>query len=218
MGDLELFLHNPSPMPPLVKCALAHGQFETIHPFLDGNGRIGRLLITFLLCQQGILRRPLLYLTYFFKRQRANYYERLQAVRDRGDWEGWVEFFLSGVAEVAEQAGDTARQILRMQGEHRALIQSKVGTGSALRLHDHLFDRPVISTREASRFLGFSFQGANRLIRALMSAGLLREITGEEHYRLFTYEPYLALLREGTEPETQLPLPLGAPDRTEPAP
>jgi Fic family protein len=200
LGDLETFMHDNAPMPPLLKCALVHSQFETIHPFLDGNGRIGRLLITFLLCHQGILERPLLYLSYYFKQRRSEYYERLQAVRDAGDWEGWVRFFLTAIAEVSTQAADTARAILRMQREHRELLQASLRTGNAPRLLDRLFNRPVVSIAECANYLGVTFNGASHLVGQMVMLGLLAEITGAERHRLFSYEPYLAILREGTEP------------------
>ncbi|MGH7863193.1 MAG: Fic family protein, partial [Candidatus Dormibacteraceae bacterium] len=134
LGDLEKFLHDPRPVPPLVRCGLAHAQFETIHPFLDGNGRVGRLLITFLLVQQGVLRRPLLYLSLYFKQHRNEYYDRLQAIRTQGDWEAWLRFFLRGVGEVATQATETARKILRLREEHRRLISASVsGPNNGLR-------------------------------------------------------------------------------------
>lgn len=200
LSDLERFLHGTAPMPALVKCALVHSQFETIHPFLDGNGRAGRLLITFLLCQQGILEKPLLYFSYYFKQRRAEYYDRLQAVRDAGDWEGWLQFFLRGVAEVATQATETAKRILSLQVEHRALIQSHMRTANALRIHDHLFCRPVISVAQSAALLGITFNGANRLILEMKKLGLLHELPVRQRPRLFAYAPYLDILREGTEP------------------
>jgi Fic family protein len=202
LGDLELFLHDETPVPPLVKCALVHSQFETIHPFLDGNGRMGRLLMTFLLCQQGILSKPLLYLSYHFKRRRADYYERLQAVRDEGDWEGWVRFFLQGVAEVSAQATDTARRILALHEQHRGLIQARMRTANALRLLELLLKHPVISITEAASSLELTYGGVKRLMSELGKLGLLTEITGSERFRLYAYEPYLAILSEGTEPES----------------
>lgn len=201
LGDLERFLHQEVPMPALVKCALVHSQFETIHPFLDGNGRMGRLIITFLLCHQGILAKPLLYLSYYFKRRRADYYERLQAVRDEGDWEGWVRFFLQGVAEVSAQATDTAKRILTMREQHRDLVQARMRTANALRLLEFLFSRPLISINEAAGFLKLTYGAANRLVAQMGQLGLVREVTGGARSRLFAYQPYLAILSEGAEPE-----------------
>jgi len=202
LGDLELFLHSETSVPVLVKCGLAHAQFETIHPFQDGNGRVGRLLVTFLLCRAGALSRPLLYLSYYFRRHRSEYYERLQAVRDLGDWEGWLRFFLGGVAEVSAQAADTAKRIVAMQQEHRALVrQNTKRTQAPLHLLDGLFGMPVISVAEGARLLGTSNrQVAQRAVSALARLGLLREITGKQRRRLFAYWPYIDLLREGTEP------------------
>lgn len=154
LGDLEKFLHDPRPTPPLVKCGLAHAQFETIHPFLDGNGRMGRLLITFLLVQQGVLRRPLLYLSLYVKQHRDQYYDCLQAVRTDGNWERWLRFFLRGVAEVATQATETARTILRLREEHRRAISANVsGQNNGLKLLDSLFERPILTVGTAQALL-----------------------------------------------------------------
>lgn len=202
MGDLESFLHDRRPLPPLIKCGLVHSQFETIHPFLDGNGRMGRLLITFLLCQEGILERPLLYLSYFFKRNRLEYYDRLQAVRDAGDWEGWMRFFLRGVIEVSDESAATVRQILGLRAEHTQVIQGEMRSGNALRLLDRLYDRPVTSVSDVAAFLGVTYNGANTLISRFCQLGLLRETTGGARRRRFAYHAYLSLLRAGTERPT----------------
>lgn len=200
LGDLEGFLYDHTPMPILIKCAMVHSQFETIHPFLDGNGRVGRLLITFLLCEQEILARPLLYLSYYFKQHRIAYYAHLQSVRDTGDWEGWLKFFLRGVAEVSAQATDTARRILAMQQEHRRAVQARMRTANASRLLEHLLEAPVISIAGAARFLSVSFNAARYVVDALVEIGLLHEMTGRRRDRLFSYAPYLRILTEGTEP------------------
>lgn len=199
MGDLEKFLHDRRPLPPLIKCGLVHSQFETIHPFLDGNGRMGRLLITFLLCQQGILERPLLYLSYFFKRNRIEYYDRLQAVRDTGDWEGWMKFFLRGVIEVSSESAATVRDILALRGLHTELLQTKLRTANSLRLLDRLYDRPVTSVSDVAEYLSVTFNGANALVSKFCDLGLLRETTGGARSRRFAYDPYISLLRAGTE-------------------
>ncbi len=199
MGDLEGFLHDRRPLPPLIKCGLVHSQFETIHPFLDGNGRMGRLLITFLLCQQGILERPLLYLSYFFKRNRTEYYDRLQAVRDRGDWEAWMKFFLRGVIEVSSESAATVRDILALRVIHTELLQTKLRTANSLRLLDRLYDRPVTSVSDVAEYLGITFNGANALVSKFCDLGLLRETTGGARSRRFAYDPYISLLRAGTE-------------------
>lgn len=155
LSDLERFLHSESRLPVLVQVALAHAQFETIHPFLDGNGRIGRLLITFLLVERKLQRRPVLYLSSFFKRRRGEYYERLQSVRDRGDWAGWLAFFLKGVAEVSEEATRTASAILQMREEYRSAITRDLGrvAGNGHRVVDKLFDHPLITVATVRQWL-----------------------------------------------------------------
>jgi Fic family protein len=199
MGELEGFLHDPRLLPPLIKCGLVHSQFETIHPFLDGNGRMGRLLITFLLCQEGILERPLLYLSYFFKRNRIEYYDRLQAVRDRGAWEEWMKFFLRGVIEVSSESATTVRDILALRAAHSELLQTKLRSANSLRLLDRLYDRPVTSVSDVAEYLSVTFNGANALMGKFCDLGLLRETTGGARSRRFAYDPYLSLLRAGTE-------------------
>jgi Fic family protein len=151
LGDLEIFLHATDQLPPLVRIALAHAQFETIHPFLDGNGRVGRLLNTFLLTECGILHEPVLYLSHFFKQHRQEYYEHLQAVRDRGAWEMWLAFFLRGVIEVAGEAAETARRILLLREQHRAAITEHLGraAGNGHKVLESLFDRPIIAVSDA---------------------------------------------------------------------
>ena len=196
MGQLELYMHDPAPMPPLVKCALLHSQFETIHPFLDGNGRLGRLLITFYLCQQGVLQRPLLYLSAYFKEHREEYYARLQAVRDSGAWEEWVKFFLNGIRHVSVESTDTIREILRMREEHRRMISQHVrGSTQALQLLDVLYQQPVVSVQDVRSRLGVSYPTANNALTGLRELGLLDEITGRTRNRVFAYRPYLRLLR-----------------------
>ena len=160
LGDLEAFLHHEDDLPLLIKIGLAHAQFETIHPFLDGNGRMGRLLITFLLCEREVLLKPVLYLSYYFKRHRTTYYERLQAVRDTGDWESWLAFFLQGVAEVSAQATETARRILALREDHRALITEQFGraAGNGHRLLETLYERPIVSVNNVQDLIGTSYQ------------------------------------------------------------
>jgi Fic family protein len=198
--DLEKFLHDKTPLPILVRCALIHAQFETIHPFLDGNGRVGRLLITLLLCHTRMLTRPLLYLSYYFKANRNEYYDRLNRIRTSGDWEGWLQFFLQGVAEVAEQAAGTAEHILDLRQQHLGKIHQEYprASGNALRLLDRLFDQPYVTAARASTHLGISTPTANTLMERLRKIGILKEVKQKTHGRLFAYEPYLALLREGT--------------------
>ncbi|HVA84883.1 MAG TPA: Fic family protein [Candidatus Saccharimonadales bacterium] len=194
LGDLETFLHDRRGLPSLIHTGLAHAQFETIHPFLDGNGRVGRLLITFLLVHGGVLHRPLLYLSYFLKRHRAEYYDRLMAIRHDGDWEGWLAFFLRGVAETAGESTATAAQILRMRERHRADIHDLGANGS--QLLDHLYERPLVNVLAVQTALGVSWPTANKLIGQLESRGILEEVTGFKRNRVFRYEPYLSLFRE----------------------
>lgn len=197
MGDLEHFLHDERPMPVLVRAALAHAQFETIHPFLDGNGRVGRLLVTFFLCFKGALRRPTLYLSYDFKRRRQEYYDRLQAVRDAGDVEGWVGFFLECVRDVAREGTDTARRILALREQHRALITQKFkNSKDGFKLLDLLFQQPVVNVSSVRSQLGRSYPAVNGLVAAFVDWGLLRESTGGARNRVFQYAPYVQIFGE----------------------
>ena len=198
LSDLERFIHDGSELPVLIKVALVHAQFETIHPFLDGNGRVGRLLITFLLCETGILKRPLLYLSHYLRRRRPEYYDRLQAVRDRGDWEGWLRFFLGGVRVVAAEATETARRLITLREEHRELVAGSLGrrADNGLRLLESLYPAPFLDIREAQRRSGLSHARANSLVQAFADLGLLREITGRKRDRFFIYDPYVALFHD----------------------
>lgn len=203
MGEFEKFLHDESPMPALITCGLAHCQFETIHPFLDGNGRIGRLLITFLLCQKEVLTRPLLYLSHYFKQHRSQYYDCLMSVRDEGDWEGWIKFFLKGVWEVSKEAIETSRDILFLKSEHTRLIQEQVRIRKGIDLLELLFRYPIISISEVKNRLQIAFGTANRLINDFVRLGILKDITVRKRNRLFGYAKYLDLLRSGTDLPTQ---------------
>ncbi len=198
LNNLEKFFHDKKFMPLLIKVGLIHAQFETIHPFLDGNGRIGRLLITFLLCEKGILKLPLLYLSYYFKRYRSEYYDRLQAVRNRGDWEGWLKFFLRGVYEVAKEARETARKIVKLREEHRVIITTKLGRSASksLLLLEILYFRPIISVNIVMDTTKQTYANANKLIKDLCNLGLLEEITGRRRNRRFSYKPYLSLFED----------------------
>ncbi|MBW6493185.1 MAG: Fic family protein [Burkholderiaceae bacterium] len=198
LGELENFLHRGDTLPPLLKIALAHVQFETIHPFLDGNGRIGRLLITFLLMEREVLHKPVLYLSYYFKKHRQEYYELLQAVRDRGDWEAWLAFFLRGVVEVASEAADTARRILKLREEHRAAITEQMGRAAANghRVLESLFDRPIVTVKDVENLIGTTYAGANSIVARLVRVGVLEEMTGFARNRRFRYAPYIALFNE----------------------
>jgi Fic family protein len=198
LSDLEKFFHAPTDLPALIQIGLAHAQFETIHPFLDGNGRVGRLLITFLLCQREILGKPVLYLSHFFKKHRAEYYEHLQAVRDRGDWESWLAFFLRGVAEVSTEATDTARRILALREEHRTAITDSLGRVAANghRVLESLYQRPILTVLDVQSLTGTTYPAANQLVSRLMELGIIQEITGYRRNRLFRYEPYIRLFSE----------------------
>jgi Fic family protein len=196
LDNFEEFLHDDS-LPLLIQCGLAHAQFETIHPFLDGNGRVGRLLIAFLLVQRGVLERPLLYLSQYLKAHRAEYYDRLMAVRDDGDWEAWLKFFLRGVREVSQSATATARAILDLREAHRRLL-AEGGQGSlpAMRLLDRLFEQPVTTIRLVERYLECSYVTAGKIVERFEQLGLLREVTGQRRNRRYRYEPYLALFEQ----------------------
>lgn len=201
LSDLERFLHSGDPTPALLSVGLAHAQFETIHPFLDGNGRVGRLLITFLLTERKLLARPVLYLSHYFKRHRSEYYERLQAVRDGGDWEGWLLFFLRGVAEVSHEATATAASILRMRERYRVEITEHLGraAGNGHRVMDKLFDHPIVTVAHVRQWLDVTPAGANNLVNRLVGVELLREITGFARNRRFRFDPYLRLFEEPEE-------------------
>ena len=194
LDDFEKFLHHQTTLPVLLHCGLAHAQFETIHPFIDGNGRTGRLLITFLLCEQKILSRPLLYLSHYLKAHKTAYYDHLMAIRNDGDWEGWLKFFLQGVYEVSQAATNTARSILKMREAHRTLIFEKLkGSVLGLRLLDHLFEQPLITVQVVSQQLECVYATANKLVEQFSKLGLLKELTGWKRNRVYRYEPYLAL-------------------------
>lgn len=193
LGELESFLHLRDDIPVLVRCGLAHAQFETIHPFLDGNGRVGRLLITLILCERETLQRPLLYLSVYLKAHRADYYDRLMAIRNTGDWEGWLKFFLRGVAEVSRAAALTARAILELRESRR---QEFAGSANAQALLDHLFEHPILTIRSAEELLGTSYVTAARAVRQLEDRAILEEITGQRRNRRFRFTPYLALFEE----------------------
>jgi len=202
MADLEQFLNGKNaPYPTLVNAALAHVQFETIHPFLDGNGRMGRLLIAFVLHHSGILERPLLYLSLYFKQHRDEYYRLLDKVRTEGDWEAWLDFFLEGVESTAQNAVETAQRLVSvMQEDARKIRQIGRRASTALRVFDALCERPILTLAEIQRRTELSFPGATNGMNALISLGIAREITGKKRNRLFAYERYLAILGEGTEP------------------
>jgi Fic family protein len=198
LSALERFLHERDETPLLVKIGLAHAQFETIHPFLDGNGRVGRLLITFLLCEREVLTKPVLYLSHYFKRHRQAYYEHLQAVRDEGRFEQWLEFFLQGVIEVSAEAVSTARKILELREHNRAQIaaQFERRAGNGHRVLEALFDRPIVSVADVQTITEMSYPAANNLVASLVRLGILEEITGNVRNRRFRYRPYIRLFND----------------------
>ena len=202
MSALERFLHaTDDGLPVLLRAGLAHVQFQTIHPFLDGNGRVGRLLITLLLCHAGLLSQPLLYLSLYFKQHRGDYYDLLNHVRRTGDWEAWIGFFLEGVKRTAEGAVSSAQRLSQMFQDDRNRIQVSGGrkTGSALRVHDALKARPILSLPVASRDAKLSFRAAASAMELLATHGVAREITGKRRNRLFVYDRYLSVLNEEAE-------------------
>lgn len=198
LHNFEQFLHDDAPMPFLIRAGIAHAQFETIHPFVDGNGRLGRLLVTFMLCERKLLTKPLLYLSYFLKKHRDEYFSHLQAVRESGKWEQWLLFFLRGVAEVAEEATTTARKIVQLREYHRKLIVDARGrsTSRGLTLLENLYKQPVVSMSNITEMFDITFQGASDMARQFLSLRILEEITGRRRNRLFAYSRYLKLLGE----------------------
>jgi cell filamentation protein, protein adenylyltransferase len=200
LGDFELFLNTDAiglGMPLLIRTGIAHAQFETIHPFLDGNGRVGRLLITFLLCASGTLREPLLYLSLYLKQHRAHYYELLQRVRTHGDWEGWLAFYLDGVATVAAQATNTARELVTLFERDRATATIK-GTGTLGRVFEHVRRELVVTTTGTAAAVGVTFPTAATALRRLEAAGIVQEIANSNQ-RTYFYGKYLHILNEGVD-------------------
>ena len=201
MADLERFMHAENDgLPMLLRAGLAHVQFETIHPFLDGNGRIGRLLITFLLCHSGMLREPLLYLSLYFKKHRDEYFELLAQTRTQGDWESWLEFFLEGVRETAEEAVTTAQRLTELfRADRERIVPAGRRAGSVLRVHDAMKERPIISLPEVVRETRLTPPTAGTSMDWLVKLGIAKEITGKRRNRVFVYRRYLDILNEGTE-------------------
>lgn len=202
MSDLEKFAHDEEmKMPALVKAALLHVQFETIHPFLDGNGRLGRLLITLLLCADGVLIEPILYLSLHFKEHRQLYYDLLQDVRLKGDWERWCEFFLDGVTETATQAAEDAKKIIELLDKDRVRIgQIGKAAPTALKVHSYLVKKPYLSLTKAAKELDISVPTITNTVAKLEEIGVVKELTGQARNRLFAYTNYLDILAAGTEP------------------
>lgn len=206
LGAMEKFLHDENvTLPTLIKAALAHHQFETIHPFLDGNGRIGRLLITFILCVEGILRKPMLYLSLYFKTHRQAYYDHLQLVRETGDWEEWIQFFLKGVIEAANQAIETAQKILKLFAEDRKEIESMEKSSAYIfRLHNYLQKHPITDAMLVVKNCTMALPTANKSLKQLMELKIIKEVTGRSRNRIYAYSKYLDILNEGTEYKEKL--------------
>ncbi|MDX1900949.1 MAG: Fic family protein [Gammaproteobacteria bacterium] len=202
LGSMEKFLHDEAvTLPALIKAALAHHQFETIHPFLDGNGRLGRLLITFILCIEGIMRKPMLYLSLYFKTHRQAYYDHLQLVRETGDWEEWIQFFLKGVIETANQAIETAQKILKLFMEDRKNIES-IGKPSAstLIVHSYLQKHPITDAKKVALLCKITLPTANKSLHHLADLGIVKELTGKARNKIYAYQKYLDILNEGAGP------------------
>ncbi|HEY9685160.1 MAG TPA: Fic family protein [Oculatellaceae cyanobacterium] len=202
MSDLEKYLHaKDDKLPRLIRAGLVHHQFETVHPFLDGNGRLGRLLITLLLCTEGVLSEPILYLSLYFKTHREEYYAQLQHVRQTGDWESWLKFFLVGLHEIALQATEAAREILGLiQTDRLKIAEIGRGAGSALQTHQYLEKKPLAVIPEMVKALNLTTPTVTAALQNLESIGIVREITGKQRGRIFAYGAYLKILERGTEP------------------
>ncbi len=198
LGNLESYFHADDAIPPIVRAGICHAQFETIHPFLDGNGRLGRLLITMMLCEKQVLRKPLLYLSAYFKKHRSSYYEWLMVVRQEGDWEGWLRFFLTGVEEVANEACSTARGVLALKTELEGLVAAKMPSSmNGIRLLNHLYLHPVIQIRGVEDALSVAYGTANNLVSEFEKLGIIREITGRSRDRVYRFQRYLDALNPG---------------------
>jgi Fic family protein len=201
MGELEKFLHDPKAPRVLLKAALWHVQFETIHPFLDGNGRVGRLMVTLLLCAEGVLHEPMLYLSLFLKQHRARYYELLDSVRRGGDWEAWIAFFCEGVASVADGAVTTARRLLDLAERDRdrlAGLGRKAGSSAAVQAA--LMRMPVCTIPRLAKRTGLTLPTIAKALDVLVDTRIVSETTGKKRNRVYRYDQYLEILNEGTEP------------------
>jgi Fic family protein len=198
LGELESYLHKPQTLPTLVDCAMIHYLFETIHPFLDGNGRLGRLLITFYLHWQGVMDKPLLYLSYYFKRNRQEYYDRLNLARESGDFEQWIAFFLQGVVTTADAAVETAKNILELQTTHRDLLwQKKISSPYAVGILDRLFHTPYVSVNDLAEQFSMTYPTAAKVVGQLEGIGILKEVSGKQRDKRYLYVDYMNLLSEG---------------------
>ena len=194
LSQFERFLHDES-LPALLQIGIAHAQFETIHPFLDGNGRVGRLLIAFMLYQREILEIPVLYISYYFKKYRQQYYEQLQSVRENGSWEAWLKFFLQGIYEVSQEATETSRKIVDLREAHRQRIAENFGrvAGNAMQVLETLYQRPFIKVQDIIELSKVSYPAANQLMNKFVDHGLLTEVTGQARNRQFRYGSYIEL-------------------------
>jgi len=200
MLNLGVFMHRTDNIPPLMKIGLIHAQFETIHPFLDGNGRIGRLLITFYLYWKGILTRPLLYLSYYLKKHRDKYYDYLMKIRLEGDWEEWLKFFLQGAAEISLEAASSAKEIISLKEKLTDKLHTKkVGGAQAIRLLDMLFEKPLISVSDIVMQLKISRQAATQLVNKFSEINILNEVSGKKRYRKYLFADYIKIIARGTE-------------------
>jgi Fic family protein len=204
ISALESFIHDDHPLPALVKAALAHVQFETIHPFLDGNGRVGRLLILLMIIDAGLLKQPLLYLSLYLKQHRSDYYRLLDLVRHEGDWEAWIEFFLTGVGQTASNAFDTAQRLLALFKADEAKLQECAGGASSiLRVYAAFRERPIASVKELARRAGVSYPTTSTAVDTFQRLRISRELTGRQRNRIFAYNNYIAILSDGAEPISQ---------------
>ena len=199
LGDLESFFYEKDDIPSLIKIALIHAQFESIHPFLDGNGRVGRLLITFWLCSEKILSQPLLYLSYYFKINRLEYYDRLMAVRKSGDWEGWIKFFLKGIASVSDEATESAKLIIQLKEKYSQILSDK-SNNNYIKLLDHLFETPFICKNSAAEFLQISYPTSSTIIEEFVRQNILTDITpDQQRNKRYCFVEYVNILNRGTE-------------------
>jgi Fic family protein len=205
LGELEKYLHGSPKLPPLVRIALAHYQFEAIHPFLDGNGRIGRLLISLLLCHEGLLVQPLLYLSAFFEKRRLEYYQRLLAVSTAGKWRAWIEFFLEGVVDQSGDAMHRTDQLIGLWQAYRTKLQEARSSALLLQLVDRLFESPVLSVPAAARSLKVTHRSAAKLMEKLVGSGIVTEMTGRERYRLYAAKEIINTIESSELGKTEVP-------------
>jgi len=199
MGELEKFSYKNIKIPPLVRIALIHAQFETIHPFLDGNGRIGRLLITFYLFWKGLLSKPLLYLSFYLKKNREIYYDLLMKVRTEGDWEEWIKFFLKGIGEISGEAANTAKEIIQLKEKLiTTLYEKSISSIYAVKFIDYLFEAPIIEVKNLSERFSVHKDTANELVKKFEGIGILKEITGKQRYKKYLFKEYVDIIARGT--------------------